>query len=111
MHSGILTALEERSDVLMKLQAFECPNCKAPIEPLNDARFMFCPYCGTRILIDDIEVYKENSKTERERIRADRDIQKHEMDVKHKEDLIGVILSMVLLIVVFGFIIVAEIFF
>lgn len=70
----------------MKLQAFECPNCKAPIEPLDDARFMFCPYCGTRILIDDIEVYKENSKTERERIRADRDIQKHEMDNKNKAE-------------------------
>ena len=77
----------------MKLQAVECPNCKAPIEPLTDARFMFCPYCGTKIIIDDIEVYKENSKTERERIRANRDVQKHEIDVKSKDERIAVILA------------------
>lgn len=64
----------------MKLQTVECPNCKAPIEPFTDARFMFCPYCGTKIIIDDIEVYKENSKTEREHIRANRDILKAEID-------------------------------
>lgn len=87
----------------MKLQAVECPNCKAPIEPLTDARFMFCPYCGTKIIIDDIEVYKENSKTERERIRADRDIQKHEIDNKNKaetrEQVITVILTIICLMV------------
>ena len=64
----------------MKLQTVECPNCKAPIEPLTDARFMFCPYCGIKIIIDDIEVYKENSNTEREHIRANRDIRKAEID-------------------------------
>lgn len=26
---------------------------------------MFCPYCGTKIVIDDIEFYKEDSKTAR----------------------------------------------
>ena len=79
----------------MKLQAVECPNCKAPIEPLTDARFMFCPYCGTKIIIDNIEVYKENSKTERERIRADRDIQKHEI----REQIVTVILIIICLLV------------
>lgn len=83
----------------MKLQAFECPNCKAPIEPLTDARFMFCPYCGTKIIIDDIEVYKENSKTERERIRADRDIQKHEIDNKNKADTREQIITAILIVI------------
>lgn len=94
----------------MKLQAFECPNCKAPIEPLTDARFMFCPYCGAKVVIDDIEVYKENSKTERERIRADRDVQKHEIDAKSKDDRIAVILAVVLFIFVFGLIFIGETF-
>lgn len=94
----------------MKLQAVECPNCKAPIEPLTDARFMFCPYCGTKIIIDDIEVYKENSKTERERIRADRDVQKHEIDAKSKDDRIAVILAIVLFVFVFGLIFISETF-
>ena len=83
----------------MKLQAVECPNCKAPIEPLTDARFMFCPYCGTKIIIDDIEVYKENSKTERERIRADRDIQKHEIDNKNKAEMREQIVTVILIII------------
>lgn len=94
----------------MKLQAVECPNCKAPIEPLTDARFMFCPYCGTKIIIDDIEVYKENSKTERERIRADRDVQKHEIDTKSKDDRIAVILAIALFVFVFGLIFIGETF-
>ena len=94
----------------MKLQAFECPNCKAPIEPLTDARFMFCPYCGAKVVIDDIEVYKENSKTERERIRADRDVQKHEIDAKSKDDRIAVILAVALFIIVFGLIFISETF-
>lgn len=94
----------------MKLQAVECPNCKAPIEPLTDARFMFCPYCGTKIIIDDIEVYKENSKTERERIRANRDVQKHEIDAKSKDDRIAVILAIVLFVFVFGLIFISETF-
>lgn len=83
----------------MKLQAVECPNCKAPIEPLTDARFMFCPYCGTKIIIDDIEVYKENSKTERERIRADRDVQKHEIDNKNKAEIREQIVTVILIII------------
>lgn len=83
----------------MKLQAVECPNCKAPIEPLTDARFMFCPYCGTKIIIDDIEVYKENSKTERERIRADRDVQKHEIDNKNKAEMREQIITVILIVI------------
>lgn len=39
---------------------------------------MFCPYCGTKIVMDDIEFYKEDSETEREKIRADRDVMKGE---------------------------------
>ena len=41
---------------------------------------MFCSYCGTRIVVDDIEYYREDSKTERERIRADKEIQKSSVE-------------------------------
>lgn len=67
----------------MKLQAFNCPNCKAPLSlpsGSQDRRFIFCQYCGTKIMIDDIEYYREDSKTERTRIRADRDAQKNKDD-------------------------------
>ena len=68
----------------MKLQSFNCPNCHAPLEPVKDVRFMFCQYCGTRIIIDDVEYYKENSKTQREKIRVDGEIKK--IEVKHNAD-------------------------
>lgn len=63
----------------MKLQSFNCPNCGASLEPLDDARFMFCQYCGTKIVMDDIEYYRENSKTQREKIRADKEVRKVEV--------------------------------
>lgn len=64
----------------MELKEFACPNCHAPLVPIKDARYMFCDYCGTRIVIDDIEYYREDSKTERERIRADKEIQKSSVE-------------------------------
>lgn len=60
----------------MELKEFACPNCHAPLVPIKDARYMFCDYCGTRIVIDDIEYYREDSKTERERIKADKEVRK-----------------------------------
>lgn len=71
----------------MKLQAFNCPNCKAPLSlpsGSQDRRFIFCQYCGTKIMIDDIEFYKEDSKTERSRIRAGRDIDIEEKRLEYK---------------------------
>lgn len=68
----------------MKLQSFNCPNCKAPLEPIKDARFMFCPYCGNKIVIDDIDYYREDSKTHREQIRADKEVRK--VEVKHNAE-------------------------
>lgn len=68
----------------MKLQSFNCPNCGANLEPLDDARFMFCQYCGTKIVMDDIEYYRENSRTQREKIRADKEVRK--VEAKHKAE-------------------------
>lgn len=64
----------------MELKEFACPNCHAPLVPIKDARFMFCDYCGTRIVIDDIEYYREDSKTERERIRANKEVRKSSVE-------------------------------
>lgn len=68
----------------MNLKSFNCPNCGASLEPLDDARFMFCQYCGTKIVMDDIEYYRENSKTQREKIRADKEVRK--VEAKHKAE-------------------------
>ena len=79
---------------------------------------MFCPYCGIRMIIDDIEYYRENSKTERERIRADKEIQKTSVekdaevelqrlkneDTKNDIKMLLVILSFFLIPILFAFI-------
>lgn len=91
----------------MELKEFCCPNCKAPLTPVKDARYMFCQYCGTRIVIDDIDYYREDSKTERERIKADKEVKKTSVEkdaevelekLKHKES----ISSSILLAFLFG---------
>lgn len=64
----------------MELKEFACPNCHAPLTPIEGARYMFCDYCGTKIVIDDIEYYREDSKTERERIRADKEVRKSSVE-------------------------------
>lgn len=69
----------------MKLQEFACPNCHAPLVPIKDARYMFCDYCGTRIVIDDIDYYREDSKTERKRMQVEADVRKHEIDADEKK--------------------------
>lgn len=69
----------------MKLKEFCCPNCKAPLTPVKDARYMYCQYCGTRIVIDDIDYYREDSKTERKKIQTEADIQKHAIDSETKK--------------------------
>lgn len=107
----------------MKLQAFNCPNCKAPLNlPTGgqDRRFIFCQYCGTKIAIDDIEYYKEDSKTQRSQIRADRDVRKNQVDrdtelekeriklAREKENnklfyaLLGVLVILILIMAVMG---------
>lgn len=68
----------------MNLKSFNCPNCGASLEPLDDARFMYCQYCGTKIVMDDIEYYRENSKTQREKIRADKEVRK--VEAQHKAE-------------------------
>lgn len=91
----------------MELKEFCCPNCKAPLTPVKDARYMFCQYCGTRIVIDDIDYYREDSKTERERIKANKEVKKTSVEkdaevelekIKHKES----ISSSILLAFLFG---------
>lgn len=87
----------------MNLKPLQCPNCHAPIERIEGNHYMFCPYCGTKIVMDDIEFYKEDSETEREKIRADRDIMKGEKLKEIIETISDYILLVLMLIVVLVF--------
>lgn len=93
----------------MELKEFACPNCHAPLTPIEGARYMFCNYCGTKIVIDDIEYYREDSKTERKRIQADADVRNHEIDAEEKKqqqkmrhETIQIILLIIVFIIVIG---------
>lgn len=49
----------------MKNKSFECPNCTAPLEFVSGKQAMICPYCGTKVIKDDIDFYQEDSKNAR----------------------------------------------
>lgn len=90
----------------MKLKSLQCPNCHAPVKRIEGAHRMFCPYCGTEIAMDDIEFYREDAETEREKIRADRDVEKS----KNRSEMIkevteGIFVILLLLLAVIFFII------
>jgi len=87
----------------MELKPLQCPNCHAPVKRIEGAHHMFCPYCGTEIVMDDIEFYREDSETEREKIRADRDVEKS----KNKKEIVNGISENILLGLLVIFIIVA----
>lgn len=82
----------------MELKPFVCPNCKAPLVPIKDARFMFCDYCGTRIIIDDIDYYREDSKTERARIRAEKgaEVELQRLKNEKHKNIIKVIIAIII---------------
>lgn len=95
----------------MELKEFACPNCHAPLVPIKDARYMFCDYCGTKIVIDDIDYYREDSKTERKRMQIDADVRKHEIDMeakthgqeKRQEALMAILMTIILVaFLIFG---------
>ena len=101
----------------MELKEFACPNCHAPLVPIKDARFMFCDYCGTRIVIDDIDYYREDSKTERKRIQAEADVRKSSVEkdaevelqrIRHKETMAMLIFLGGILLVLMLFCVVGE---
>lgn len=68
----------------MKLTIFNCPECGAPFDLIDDTTFMYCKYCGAKIMMDDIEFYKENAKTQRERIRTDAEVRKEELKYNYE---------------------------
>ena len=49
----------------MRGMSFECPNCTAPLEYEPGKQVMYCPYCGAKVLKDDIDFYQEDSKNAR----------------------------------------------
>lgn len=93
----------------MKLKPLQCPNCHAPVERIEGNHYMFCPYCGTKIVMDDIEFYKEDAETEREKIRADRDVEKSKNRSETiKEVTEGIFVILMFLLEVIFFIIIAA---
>lgn len=50
---------------MMSYIKIECPNCKAALTMEHGRSHMFCEYCGTQVSTDDIEIYREDAKTDR----------------------------------------------
>ena len=45
----------------MKIVVLQCPKCNANID--GDSKMMFCPYCGTKLLLDDETQRKATTNT------------------------------------------------
>lgn len=76
----------------MELVSFKCPECGAPLTSEENRRWIFCTYCGAKIMLDDIEYYREDAKTERykeyaatERHKADRNAEVNQAKEETKQ--------------------------
>lgn len=41
----------------MDIISLTCPSCGASLQLQNNQKFVFCSYCGQKLLVDDGEVY------------------------------------------------------
>ena len=49
----------------MNLIKLQCPNCNSPLETDAERDYLFCQYCGTKILLNDVNVSVNKSYTEK----------------------------------------------
>lgn len=60
----------------MKTISLKCPACGAPVKRKTERGYVFCEYCGTKIVLDDIEYYKEDSKIEQKKLEQEIELEK-----------------------------------
>lgn len=51
----------------MKIMKLSCENCKGntDLKVENGQKFIFCPYCGQKYMVNDGKIYMEINRTER----------------------------------------------
>ena len=60
----------------MNIAELKCPACGAPVKRKAERGCVFCEYCGTKIVLDDIEYYKEDSKIEQKKLEQEIELEK-----------------------------------
>lgn len=95
----------------MELQTLYCPNCGAPVEPIDGLDTFYCPYCGYKIQMSGMSnaAYRARTKAKRmehrERMRDKKDKQslaEKELEIKKdRQDYIlcGIILAGIILVI------------
>lgn len=71
----------------MKIIAFKCPSCGANLSGEKSRGHMFCEYCGTKIIFDDIKYYREDAKTERRSIAREEKLKLQQLKAEEKATL------------------------
>ena len=64
-----------------------CPNCTAKLSVENDREFIFCQYCGTKLMLNDENTYTHRHIDEAEvrRVEAEQIIRLKELELEEKE--------------------------
>lgn len=46
----------------MKIIELKCPNCGGPLQIPADKKVLYCQHCGTKLLLDDGQIYVNITK-------------------------------------------------
>lgn len=89
----------------MKLINLKCPECNAELKVNPDREFIYCEYCGTKILLDKEEkITRTIDEAEIRKAEAEEKIKIKEIESdekKHKYLLIEMVVTIIFIIVFF----------
>lgn len=92
----------------MRVIKSKCPQCDAPLTltVAENRKFMFCEYCGTKLILDDIEYHREDAITERERIKLQHERELAEKKMHDRREFFSMIGTFVILVLMMIFVLI-----
>lgn len=94
----------------MNIAELKCPACGAPVKRKTERGQVFCEYCGTKIILDDIDYYKEDSKIEQKKLEQEIELEKLKNEnAEKKRDSIAVLSVVIGVFVMFVLVLIAGV--
>lgn len=70
----------------IKITAIRCSACGADLQPEENKNLMFCPYCGTRLAVEDDDIEVTNRIVDEARLK-EAEIRLKELEYAHEREL------------------------
>lgn len=75
---------------MMDVKAIKCPSCGANVEYDGESQFLYCQYCGTKIMVEkdspqEVHIFDE-ARMKKLDMREQRREERHERHEKHREE-------------------------